>query len=77
MFFPDAKARRTHLLSLVDQVMEEKKAVSVGYTFESLCRFFSNRDASGLLGLPDALPNVSLDHLSLCYCEFKHGFCKA
>ena len=65
VFFPDAEARREHLLSLVDQVMEEKKAVSVGYTFASLCRFFSNRDASGLLGLPDSLPNV---------CLFFHSF---
>ena len=63
MFFPNAQARREHLLSLVDQVMEEKKAVSVGYTFESLCRFFSNRDAGGLLGLPDSIPCVCT-HLS-------------
>ena len=64
VFFPDAEARREHLLSLVDQVMEEKKAVSVGYTFASLCRFFSNRDASGLLGLPDTLPSVCTSILS-------------
>lgn len=66
IFFPDAEARREHLLSLVDQVMEEKKAVSVGYTFESLCRFFSNRDASGLLGLPDVMPCVSTVTFQVC-----------
>ena len=38
--------------------MEDGKAVSLAYTFESLCRFFSNKDASGLLGLPDYLPKV-------------------
>ena len=43
--------------------MEEKKAVSLGLTFESLCRFFSNKDASGLLGLPNAVTEVcSLDY---------------
>jgi len=44
---------------MVDQVMEEKKAVSLGLTFESLCRFFSNKDASGLLGLPNAVTEAS------------------
>ena len=39
--------------------MEEKKAVSLGLTFESLCRFFSNKDASGLLGLPNAVTEAS------------------
>ena len=58
VFFPDAEARRSHLLSLVEKVMEESKAVSLSYTFESLCRFFSNKDASGLLGLPEHLPQV-------------------
>ena len=53
VFFPDARSRRDHLLSLVDEVMEDGKAVSLSYTFESLCRFFSNKDASGLLGLPE------------------------
>ena len=43
---------------MVDQVMEEKKAASLGLTFESLCRFFSNKDASGLLGLPDIVTEV-------------------
>lgn len=38
--------------------MEEKKAASLGLTFESLCRFFSNKDASGLLGLPDIVTEV-------------------
>lgn len=38
--------------------MEEKKAASLGLTFESLCRFFSNKDASGLLGLPDTVTEV-------------------
>lgn len=60
MFFPDTETRRNHLLSMVDQVMGEGKAVSLAMTFESLCRFFSNKDASGLLGLPDVLPEVSL-----------------
>lgn len=46
------------MLSMVDQVMEEKKAASLGLTFESLCRFFSNKDASGLLGLPDIVTEV-------------------
>eukprot|EP00111_Clytia_hemisphaerica_P007029 TCONS_00020380-protein len=59
VFFPDAEARRAHLLSLVEKVMEESKAVSLSYTFESLCRFFSNKDASGLLGLPEYLPQES------------------
>ncbi|XP_031567894.1 zinc finger ZZ-type and EF-hand domain-containing protein 1-like [Actinia tenebrosa] len=56
VFFPDTETRRNHLLSMVDQVMGEGKAVSLAMTFESLCRFFSNKDASGLLGLPDILP---------------------
>lgn len=60
IFFPDSQTRRSHLLSMVDQVMEEKKAVSLGLTFESLCRFFSNKDASGLLGLPNAVTEASL-----------------
>ena len=59
IFFPDSQTRRSHLLSMVDQVMEEKKAVSLGLTFESLCRFFSNKDASGLLGLPNAVTEAS------------------
>lgn len=46
------------MLSMVDLVMEEKKAASLGLTFESLCRFFSNKDASGLLGLPDIVTEV-------------------
>ena len=50
---------------MVDKVMEEKKAVSLALTFESLCRFFSNKDASGLLGLPDEVPEVSLMELLL------------
>ena len=58
IFFPDSQTRRNHLLSMVDQVMEEKKAASLGLTFESLCRFFSNKDASGLLGLPDNVTAV-------------------
>ena len=58
IFFPDSQTRRNHLLSMVDQVMEEKKAASLGLTFESLCRFFSNKDASGLLGLPDTVTEV-------------------
>lgn len=65
IFFPDSQTRRNHLLSMVDQVMEEKKAASLGLTFESLCRFFSNKDASGLLGLPDTVTEVCL------YFEFK------
>ena len=59
VFFPDSSARRSHLLSMVDKVMEEKKAASLALTFESLCRFFSNKDASGLLGLPDEVHEVS------------------
>jgi hypothetical protein len=61
VFFPDTDTRRNHLLSMVDQVMGEGKAVSLAMTFESLCRFFSNKDASGLLGLPEVLPEVCLD----------------
>ncbi|XP_027043421.1 zinc finger ZZ-type and EF-hand domain-containing protein 1-like isoform X1 [Pocillopora damicornis] len=61
IFFPDSKTRRSHLLSMVDQVMEEKKAASLGLTFESLCRFFSNKDASGLLGLPDIVTERGFD----------------
>ncbi|XP_078346247.1 zinc finger ZZ-type and EF-hand domain-containing protein 1-like isoform X2 [Oculina patagonica] len=61
IFFPDSQTRRSHLLSMVDQVMEEKKAVSLGLTFESLCRFFSNKDASGLLGLPNAVTEDGFD----------------
>ncbi|XP_020615974.1 zinc finger ZZ-type and EF-hand domain-containing protein 1-like isoform X2 [Orbicella faveolata] len=61
IFFPDSQTRRSHLLSMVDQVMEEKKAVSLGLTFESLCRFFSNKDASGLLGLPNAVTEEGFD----------------
>ena len=59
IFFPDSQTRRSHLLSMVDQVMEEKKAVSLGLTFESLCRFFSNKDASGLLRLPSVVTEAS------------------
>ncbi|KAK3717323.1 hypothetical protein QZH41_011553, partial [Actinostola sp. cb2023] len=61
VFFPDTETRRNHLLSMVDQVMVEGKAVSLAMTFESLCRFFSNKDASGLLGLPDVLPEEGFD----------------
>lgn len=61
IFFPDSQTRRNHLLSMVDQVMEEKKAVSLGLTFESLCRFFSNKDATGLLGLPDTVTEEGFD----------------
>nr|XP_047143287.1 zinc finger ZZ-type and EF-hand domain-containing protein 1 [Hydra vulgaris] len=59
VFFPDAQTRRLHLLSLVDKVLEDGKATSLACTFESLCKFFSNKDASGLLGLPDHLPKES------------------
>jgi hypothetical protein len=58
VFFPDANTRRDHLLSMVDEVMEEKKLQSLALTFESLCKFFSNKDASGLLGLPTTLTKV-------------------
>ena len=58
VFFPDANTRRGHLLSMVDEVMEEKKLQSLALTFESLCKFFSNKDASGLLGLPTTLTKV-------------------
>ena len=58
VFFPDASTRRDHLLSMVDEVMEEKKLQSLALTFESLCKFFSNKDASGLLGLPTTLSKV-------------------
>ena len=72
IFFPDSRTRRSHLLSMVDQVMEEKKAVSLGLTFESLCRFFSNKDASGLLGLPNAVTEVcSLDYG--CYQYYQNA----
>jgi hypothetical protein len=43
---------------MVDEVMEEKKLQSLALTFESLCKFFSNKDASGLLGLPTSLTKV-------------------
>ena len=43
---------------MVDEVMEERKLQSLALTFESLCKFFSNKDASGLLGLPNSLPQV-------------------
>ncbi|XP_068674922.1 zinc finger ZZ-type and EF-hand domain-containing protein 1-like [Montipora foliosa] len=65
IFFPDSQTRRNHLLSMVDQVMEEKKAPSLGLTFESLCRFFSNKDASGLLGLPDTVTEAGFDCASV------------
>ena len=71
IFFPDSQTRRSHLLSMVDQVMEEKKAVSLGLTFESLCRFFSNKDVSGLLGFPSAVTEASslgYGHLSSSIC---------
>ena len=71
IFFPDSQTRRSHLLSMVDQVMEEKKAVSLGLTFESLCRFFSNKDASGLLGLPNAVTEASL---AVC-CHVPSSIC--
>lgn len=67
VFFPDTETRRNHLLSMVDQVMVEGKAVSLAMTFESLCRFFSNKDASGLLGLPDVLPEVWYSNRSWLY----------
>lgn len=51
--------------------MEEKKAVSLGLTFESLCRFFSNKDASGLLGLPNAVTEAS----SLDYGHMLSSIC--
>ena len=50
--------------------MEESKAVSLSYTFESLCRFFSNKDASGLLGLPEHLPQVSFNPLCVFFLLF-------
>ena len=68
MFFPDADTRRGHLLSMVDEVMDEKKLLSLALTFESLCKFFSNKDASGLLGLPRTLPQVI--PLQLFVCSF-------
>ena len=43
---------------MVDEVMEEKKLQSLALTFESLCKFFSNKDASGLLGLPTTASKV-------------------
>ena len=61
VFFPDASTRRDHLLSMVDEVMEEKKLQSLALTFESLCKFFSNKDASGLLGLPSSLTKSGFD----------------
>lgn len=67
VFFPDAQSRRAHLLSLVDKVMEDGKAVSLSYTFESLCRFFSNKDASGLLGLPDSILQESFQPESVVH----------
>ncbi|XP_048575305.1 zinc finger ZZ-type and EF-hand domain-containing protein 1 isoform X2 [Nematostella vectensis] len=61
VFFPDTKTRRDHLLTMVDQVMKDGTSVSLAITFASLCRFFSSKDASGLLGLPASLPEDGCD----------------
>ena len=58
VFFRDARTRRDHLLCMVDDVMEDSQLPSLALTFESLCKFFSNKDASGLLGLPNTFTKV-------------------
>ncbi|XP_075051075.1 zinc finger ZZ-type and EF-hand domain-containing protein 1 isoform X2 [Mixophyes fleayi] len=53
IFFPDRLARRDRLFSLMKRITEEKQPQSAHITFESLCTYFSEKDPSGLLLLPD------------------------
>ncbi|XP_056909607.1 zinc finger ZZ-type and EF-hand domain-containing protein 1 [Takifugu flavidus] len=52
VFFPDKNVRRDKLFHMMKNITEEDKTESVKLTFESLCKYFSDKDPSGLLLLP-------------------------
>ncbi|KAG8587385.1 hypothetical protein GDO81_005650 [Engystomops pustulosus] len=54
IFFPDRLKRRDRLFSLMKKITEEKQPQSAQITFQSLCSYFSEKDPSGLLLLPDS-----------------------
>ncbi|KAM4700510.1 zinc finger ZZ-type and EF-hand domain-containing protein 1 [Discoglossus pictus] len=53
IFFPDCATRRDRLFSLMKDITEEEKPQSTRITFQSLCTYFSDKDPSGLLLLPE------------------------
>ncbi|CAC5406051.1 unnamed protein product [Mytilus coruscus] len=79
MFFPDKDARRKQLFSMMHHVENLSKSPSVMLVFQSLCRFFSSVDPSGLLELPNqvkedynsqAVLDIMETMLSVTYHEF-------
>ncbi|XP_028937724.1 zinc finger ZZ-type and EF-hand domain-containing protein 1 isoform X1 [Ornithorhynchus anatinus] len=53
LFFPDRHARRSQLFAMMKDITEQERKQSVPLTFRSLCTYFSDRDPSGLLLLPE------------------------
>uniref|UniRef100_A0A4W3IYQ1 Zinc finger ZZ-type and EF-hand domain containing 1 n=1 Tax=Callorhinchus milii TaxID=7868 RepID=A0A4W3IYQ1_CALMI len=52
IFFPDVQTRRNQLFKMMKTITEPSQPQSTIITFQSLCHYFSNRDPSGLLQLP-------------------------
>ncbi|XP_067864037.1 zinc finger ZZ-type and EF-hand domain-containing protein 1 isoform X2 [Heptranchias perlo] len=52
IFFPDVQTRRNQLFKMMETITEPSQPQSATITFQSLCHYFSNRDPSGLLQLP-------------------------
>ncbi|KAM6163683.1 zinc finger ZZ-type and EF-hand domain-containing protein 1 [Rhynchocyon petersi] len=53
IFFPDRQTRRNHLFTMMKNVTEQEHKQSLQLTFRSLCTYFSDKDPSGLLLLPE------------------------
>ncbi|XP_059525021.1 zinc finger ZZ-type and EF-hand domain-containing protein 1 isoform X1 [Myotis daubentonii] len=53
IFFPDRQTQRNHLFTMMKNVTEQEHKQSLQLTFRSLCTYFSDRDPSGLLLLPE------------------------
>ena len=58
VFFPDAAARKEHLLSMIGSVLGEEQPRSWWLRFEALCQYFSRADVNSLLSLPEDVQEV-------------------
>ncbi|XP_063313499.1 zinc finger ZZ-type and EF-hand domain-containing protein 1 isoform X2 [Pelobates fuscus] len=61
IFFPDGLKRRDRLFSLMESITENEQPPSAHITFRSLCSYFSEKDPSGLLLLPDGAVSADFE----------------
>ncbi|XP_064406559.1 zinc finger ZZ-type and EF-hand domain-containing protein 1-like isoform X2 [Halichondria panicea] len=59
IFFPDAKARKEYLLSMIGAVLDENQPKSWWLKFEALCHYFSKTDSNSVLNLPKTLSETT------------------